>query len=120
MKDYKTLKVFQKTRAFNTELYNATKEFPEDEKFGITSQVRRASISIACNIAEGCGRDNNKEFARFLNISYASACEVECLLFLASDLTLISPEIFQMLTYNLEEIKKMLFVFIQRLKTEIW
>ena len=81
--------------------------------------MRRASISIACNIAEGCGRDNNKEFARFLNISYASACEVECLLFLASDLTLISPEIFQMLTYNLEEIKKMLFVFIQRLKTEI-
>jgi four helix bundle protein len=118
MKDYKKLNVFQKTRHFNTQIYSITKTFPDSEKFGITSQIRRASISIATNIAEGCGRDNNKEFARFLYIAYASACEVECLLILSTDLKILDPESATELGATAEEIKKMLFAFIQKLKTD--
>jgi four helix bundle protein len=118
MKDYKKLNVFQKTRHFNTDLYSVTKIFPDSEKFGITSQIRRASISIATNIAEGCGRDSSKEFARFLNIAYASACEVECLLILSNDLKILADNESQRLSGNVEEIKKMIFGFIQKLKTD--
>jgi four helix bundle protein len=118
MKDYKKLNVFQKTRHFNTDLYSLTKTFPESEKFGITSQIRRASISIAANIAEGCGRDSAKDFARFLQIAYASACEVECLILLSVDLAIIDAENSRKLSEPLEEIKKMLFAFIQKLKTD--
>lgn len=72
MKDYKKLNVFEKTRHFNLELYSTTKPFPKSEDFGVTSQIRRASVSIATNIAEGCGKDSSKDLVRFLNIAYAS------------------------------------------------
>jgi len=73
MKDFKQLNIFQKTRMFNKDVYIKTKDFPSEERFGITSQIRRASVSIATNIAEGCGRNSDKEYSRFLNIAYASA-----------------------------------------------
>jgi len=69
MKDFKKLNVFQKSRQFNRLLYAKTSTFPASERFGLTSQIKRATISIAINIAEGCGRNNDKEFARFLQIS---------------------------------------------------
>lgn len=119
MKDYKKLNVFQKARLFNLELYSTTKTFPKSEDFGITSQMRRASVSIATNIAEGCGRDSSKDLARFLNIAYASACEVECLLILSNDLKILTDDKALHLSVNVEEIKKMLFGFIQKLKTEV-
>lgn len=118
MTDFKKLDVFQKTRLFTLELYSVTKTFSESEKFGITSQIRRASISMATNIAEGSGRDSSKEFARFLYVAYASACEVECLLILSNDLKIITDEKFKILSANVEEIKKMLFGFIRKLKTD--
>ena len=118
MKDFKQLTVFQKTRVFNKEIYLKTKNFPAEERFGITNQIRRASVSIATNIAEGCGRNSDKEFARFLNIAYASACEVECLLLISSDLELIDQQAISSLHSDLDEIKKMLFGFAQKLKTE--
>ena len=104
MKDFKQLTVFQKTRIFNKEIYLKTKNFPTDERFGITNQIRRASVSIATNIAEGCGRNSDKEFARFLNIAYASACEVECLLLISSDLELIDRQTLSSLQKKLDEI----------------
>lgn len=119
MKDYKKLNVFQKARHFNLEIYITTKIFPEAEKFGIVSQIRRASVSIATNIAEGCGRESSKELARFLNIAYGSASEVECLIILSSDLKLLTEEKAQQLSASAEEIKKMLFGFIQKLKSEV-
>jgi four helix bundle protein len=118
MKDFKRLNVFQKIRQFNFTVYSQTKFFPESERFGITSQIRRASISIATNLAEGCGRNSNKEFARFLEIAYASANEVECLIILSTDLKMITEENSNVLYGTLEEIKKMLYAFIQKLRTE--
>ena len=118
MKDFKQLTVFQKTRIFNKDIYLITKNFPTEERFGITNQIRRASTSIAANIAEGCGRNNDKEFARFLNIAYASACEVECLLLISSDLEIIDKNSLSSLNLNLDEIKKMLFSFTRKLRTE--
>lgn len=118
MKDFKQLNIFQKTRIFNKDIYLKTKKFPTEERFGITSQIRRASISIATNIAEGCGRNSDKEFGRFLNIAYASACEVECLLLISSDLELIDQQTLSSLQEKLDEIKKMVFAFTKKLMTE--
>ena len=118
MKDFKQLAVFQKTRIFNKEIYLKTKNFPAEERFGITNQIRRASVSIATNIAEGCGRNSDKDFARFLNIAYASACEVECLLLISSDLELIDRQTLSSLQKKLDEIKKMLFAFVKKLMTD--
>ena len=75
MSDFKQLRIFQKAREFNKELYLKTKKFPKEELFGLTSQIRRASLSIAANISEGCGRNNDREFARFLDISYGIKLE---------------------------------------------
>ncbi|MBF0300747.1 MAG: four helix bundle protein [Oligoflexia bacterium] len=119
MKDYKKLEIFQKSRQFNLEVYTQTKTFPDSERFGLISQTRRSSISISANIAEGCGRGSDKEFARFLNISYASACEVECLLILANDLQILKEDKFAQLYSKIEEIKKMIFGFIKRLKADL-
>jgi len=118
MKDFKKFNVFQKTRQFNRHLYTKTSTFPADERFGLTSQIRRATISIAANFAEGCGRNNDKEFARFMQISYASACEVECLLVLANDLNILDNSSFSEMHEKLDEIKKMLFGFYTKLKAE--
>ena len=118
MKDFKQLNIFKKTRIFNKDIYLNTNNFPVEERFGITSQLRRASVSIATNIAEGCGRNSDKDFARFLNIAYASSCEVECLLLISSDLELINQQILSSLLLTLDEIKKMLFGFERKLKAE--
>lgn len=115
MRDFKKFNIFERARQFNFDLYECTKSFPESERFGITSQIRRASISIATNIAEGCGRNNDKEFARFLTISYASACEVECILILSTDLKILTQEHFLRLNQKLDEIKKMIYSFSQKL-----
>ena len=118
MKDFKQLNIFQKTRIFNKEIYIKTKDFPVEERFGITSQIRRASVSIATNIAEGCGRNSDKEYSRFLNIAYASACEVECLLIISNDLEFIDQQTLSSLQKELNEIKKMLFAFAKKLMAE--
>ena len=68
MRNFKNLCVWQKSHEFVLEIYKITKDFPNEEKFGLTSQIRRATTSIALNIAEGCGRKTEKEFANFLNI----------------------------------------------------
>lgn len=118
MSDFKQLRIFQKAREFNKILYLMTKNFPREEQFGLTSQIRRASLSIATNISEGCGRKNDKEFARFLDISYASACEVECLLLIASDVEIITQEERLTINQKLDDIKKMTFSFARKLRAE--
>lgn len=118
MSDFKQLRIFQKAREFNKNLYLKTKNFPKEELFGLTSQIRRASLSIATNISEGCGRKNDKEFARFLDISYASACEVECLLLIASDVEVMAQNNYLILNEKLDEIKKMTFSFARKLRAE--
>jgi four helix bundle protein len=93
MQDFRELKVWQRSHRLTLDVYRASRSFPKDELFGLTSQTRRASASIPANIAEGCGRNGDPEFARFLQIAMGSACELEYHLLLAFDLNFIKePE----------------------------
>ncbi|MHB2017325.1 MAG: four helix bundle protein [Candidatus Xenobia bacterium] len=73
MRDFRSLKVWQKSHQLTLAVYSATKGFPKDELYGLTSQVRRAAASIAANIAEGCRRNGSAELARFCHIAMGSA-----------------------------------------------
>jgi len=98
-------------------MYKITKDFPHEERYGLTSQIRRASVSIATNIAEGCGRGSDVDFARFLQISIGSACEVEYLLRLSHDLEYLSNKDHAFLDQSLVEVRKMLISLSQKLKS---
>jgi four helix bundle protein len=86
MKDFRNLQVWEKSHMLTLSIYDATRPFPREELFGLSSQIRRAAASIPTNIAEGCGRSSDPDFARFLQIAFGSACEVEYHLILARDL----------------------------------
>lgn len=116
MKDYKQLMVWQKAHILTLALYKATADFPKDELYGLTSQIRRAAVSIPANIAEGCGRDGDAELARFCVISMGSASELEYHLLLAHDLKFLNDNVYNSLNNGLNEVRRMLNVFIQRLK----
>ena len=116
MRDFRKLKVWEKAHFFILEVYRKTKLFPKDELFGITSQFRRASVSIANNIAEGCGRNSKKEMYNFFNISMGSASEVEYLLLLSYDLSYLKVNDYNDLNNSLIEVKKMLNAYMQKIK----
>lgn len=99
-------------------MYEATSRFPRDEVYGLRSQIRRSSVSIPTNIAEGCGRGSSDDFARFLHIAMGSASELEYLLFLAGDLGLLETEECDQLSSRVTEIKRMLTSLIQKLKAD--
>lgn len=107
MHQFKELLIWKKSRLFSSKIYSATANFPNEEKFGITNQLRRAAVSIPSNIAEGSSRNSNKDFARFLEIAIGSAYEVETQLLISSDLGFINEESTIELTNMLEEIIKM-------------
>ena len=117
MHKFKELGIWQKSRLFCSKIFNETASFPTDEKFGLTNQLRRASVSIPSNIAEGSSRSSNKEFARFLEIAIGSAYEVETQLLIAVDLGFLIPEKAKELCDLLEEIIKMTSKFRTTLKT---
>ncbi len=94
-------------------IYKATKEFPREQLFGITSQMRRAASSIGANIAEGTGRRSDGEMTRFLHIARSSAVELEYHLLLARDPDLLSGVKFDLLTGRVDEIQRMLTSLIQ-------
>jgi four helix bundle protein len=116
MKDFRRLAVWEKSHGFTLAIYQMTNSFPREEMFGLTSQIRRAASSIPTNIAEGCGRSTDLDFARFLQISFGSACEVEYHLILARDLEYITPAAFHDSSITLVEIKKMLSALIARVR----
>lgn len=101
---FEKLDVWQKSRLLVRDIYLITKLFPEDERFGLTSQVRRAMISVSCNIAEGTSRWSHKEKIRYIEIAYGSLMEVANCLILSSDLEYVSAEKFQELRLNLDEV----------------
>jgi four helix bundle protein len=86
MRDFRTLKVWEKAHALVLSVYRATSSFPRDELFGLTSQMRRSAASIPTNIAEGCGANTDAEFARFCQYAVRSSCELEYQLLLSRDL----------------------------------
>ncbi|MBN2304687.1 MAG: four helix bundle protein [Anaerolineae bacterium] len=115
MQDYRKLVVWQKAHEFVMAVYAASAAFPHDERYGLTSQTRRAAVSIPANIAEGCGRETNSELRRFLYIAMGSASEVDYHLLLAHDLTFIEPAVYQPLSDDLTVIRRMLNALIQKL-----
>ena len=115
MKGFRSLIVWQKSHDLALIVYRSTEGFPKSEQFGVTSQLRRAALSIPTNIAEGSGRKSNKEYAHFLNIAMGSAHETEYLLEFSKDLNYIDETKVTSLFKQIEEIKSMLFVFIKKL-----
>jgi four helix bundle protein len=118
MKDFRNLKVWEKAHAFVSLLYKETANFPPEERYGLTSQVRRAAISVPTNIAEGCGRGSDADLARFVQISMGSASEVEYLLLLSRDLGFLSSESYERTNSEIVEIKRMLAGLLKTLKAD--
>ncbi len=113
MHDFKELIVWQKTMSFTKRFYEVTSNYPKSEIYGLTSQSRRACVSIASNIAEGAGRNSNAQFINFLNIALGSSFELECQIILARDLEFIQVEISDNLLKDLKHIQNMLVKLIQ-------
>ncbi len=116
MKDYRELKVWQRSHALTLAVYATTRRFPKEELFGLTNQMRRAAASVSANIAEGCGRDGDAELKRFLNIALGSACELDYFVLLATDLGYIAASDSTKLAPEILEIRRMIGGFIKKLK----
>ncbi len=108
MRNFKKLLVWEKSIGFVTSVYSLTNNFPDSEKFGLTSQIRRASVSISSNIAEGCSRKSDLDFKRFLQIALGSAFEVETQLIISTKLKYIDLETSEKATISILEIQKMI------------
>jgi four helix bundle protein len=116
MHQFKELTVWQKAVDLATDVYSSTKNFPSEEKFGLTSQIRRSVVSISSNIAEGAGRKSKKEFKHFLNIAYGSGSELETQLLIARNLGLLTNENYEVLSEMITEIQKMIYSLSNSLK----
>jgi four helix bundle protein len=119
MRNYKDLRVWEKAHNLTLAIYRGTHDFPKEERFGLTSQIRRSSASIAANLAEGCGRRSDPEMKRFLQIARGSASELEYHLLLAKDLELLTVEEFTELEANVFEIQRMLASLVERLQRSV-
>jgi len=118
MKDFRDLQVWQKAHALALAVYRITSTFPSGERFALTLQLRRAAVSISANIAEGCGRSGDREFARFLQVSLGSASEVQSLLLLARDLGFLEAQLHAAIEDQTTEVKRMLAGLLGRLQSE--
>lgn len=116
MKTFREIKVWQKAMNYVTKLYSASKNFPEEEQYGLTSQIRRSAISIPSNIAEGFGRKSAKDFKRFLQMSMGSLFELQTQLEIAKNLNYIEEKEFLNEYSDLREIEIMLASFIKSIK----
>jgi len=118
VQDFRKLKVWEKAHVLTLDVYQASKSFPRDEIYGLTSQMRRASVSIGANIAEGSCRRGDVDFARFLQMAAGSASEVEYHLLLARDLNLLEASDNQRLSEEAVEVKRMLASLMQKLRAD--
>ena len=116
MKNFRDLQIWSRSHGLTLEIYRLTQSFPKTEIYGLVSQMRRSSSSIPTNIAEGCGRNTEKDFARFLDNAMGSASELEYQLILAYDLQYIPQDTHEKTNAELIEIKRMLNAFIQKLR----
>lgn len=115
MKNYKGLIIWQKGIEITKKVYQLSKQFPAEEKYGLVSQMTRASVSVSANIAEGSSRNSDKNYARFLQIALGSAFEVQTYLVIANEMTLAKKSDIEELEKILEEEMKMIHSFIKRL-----
>jgi four helix bundle protein len=118
MQDFRNLKVWEKAHALTLDIYKASKSFPREEMYGLTSQIRRASVSIGSNIAGGSCRKGDAEFARFLQMAAGSASEVEYQLLLTRDLEFLRIADYQRVSDEVVEVKRMLAALMQKLRAD--
>ncbi len=118
MRNYRDLHAWEKAHRLTLAIYKASQAFPKEERFGLTSQIRRCSASVAANLAEGCGRRSDGEMARFVQIAMGSGAELSYHLLLAKDLGLLAREDYVHLDRNLSEIMRMLSAFSSKLRSQ--
>lgn len=111
MHNFKELKIWQNSKNLVIDIYKRTENFPKEEIFSLTNQIRRSAISIPSNIAEGCGRNSDKDLIRFLDIANGSSFELETQLIIAHELDFLDKENFEYLDEKLSEIQKMNYGF---------
>lgn len=109
MNNFRELTIWKRSVVLATRIYLITSNFPKYEKYGLSSQIRRSIVSISSNIAEGAGRGSDKDFAKFLRISYGSACELETQLIIANNLEYMKLKDVQPIMKELDEIQKMIY-----------
>lgn len=119
MHKYKELKLWQKSIDLVTRIYLTTKSFPETEKFGLISQINRSAVSSPSNIAEGAGRNSDKEFLQFLSIAHASSFELETQLIISKNLNYLSVEELELLIIQIEEVQKMNYSIQSKFKQKV-
>jgi len=118
MKDFRDLQVWQRAHGITLSVYRCTRNFPREETYGMVSQLRRCSSSVAANIAEGCGRSGNPEFGRFLTMAMGSASELEYFLLLARDLEYLNAEAHDAIAGDVGHMRRMLNRLISKVQTE--
>lgn len=118
MRNYQDLQVWNKAHTLTLDLYRTSRGFPREEIYGLTSQVRRAALSIGSNLAEGCGRRTSNELARFVRIAMGSASELDYQLRVCRDLGYLKADDFQRTSKNLTEVRKMLTAFLSKVEEQ--
>lgn len=118
MRDFNNLDIWKRSHQLTIKIYRISQRFPREEIYGQTSQLRRAAVSIPTNIAEGCGRKSNSEFANFLNIAAGSASEVEYELLLAREVGYLTEDEYKGLYKEICEIRRMLNVYMKKLTAD--
>ena len=116
MNGFRELKVWQKGMGLVVEVYSVTKGFSEEERYGLSSQIRRAAVSVPSNIAEGYGRQSRRDYLRFLQIARGSLYELETQIEIALNLGFFGSEVFDELSENISEISRMLSALISRIR----
>ena len=117
MRNYKDLRVWDEAHQLTLAVYRATHSFPKEERFGLTSQIRRSSASIAANLAEGCGRRSDGEMARYVQIAMGSGSELSYHLLLAKDLGFLMKEHYAGIASRVESVMKMLSALSGKLRS---
>jgi len=118
MKDFRQLDVWRIAQELAVAVYRLTAHFPKEERYGLTDQLRRAVISIPTNLAEGCGRAGDADFARFVQIAFGSACELESLLLLCQELGFLKAADYDLTQRKLVSVKRMLAALLKKLRAE--
>ena len=118
MQPFRKLVVWQIAHELALTLYKVTNGFPTDERYGLTSQIRRSAASICANLAEGCGRGTRRDFARFAYIALGSASELEYHLLMAADLGFLKADSYLPLERSVTQVKRMLAGLIRKLMTD--
>jgi four helix bundle protein len=115
--NYRQIQIWQRSHQFTLKVYHLTHQFPDSERFGLTSQIRHSAVSVPSNIVEGSARESDGDFARFITIAMASAAELDYQLLLAHDLQYIPSNIYKSLENELNQIRRMMYSFRATLKT---